>query len=200
MIVIKNLMKKYKNNLVLNIPYFNFKSGNSYMIIGCNGSGKSTLIKCLLGINKIDSGFIDLRTDNIGYIPEKYYFPDFCSINKFLQCILDLYDLQKNNILIDYYCNKFSLDKNKSISKLSKGMMQKVLIIQSLIHDAHLYIFDEPLNGLDSRSQKIFFDIVDELKEKDKTVIITTHYPEFYVNKYDYTLRIEKKKLVYENN
>lgn len=200
MIVIKNLMKKYKNNLVLNIPYFNFKSGNSYMIIGSNGSGKSTLIKCLLGINKIDSGFIDLRTDNIGYIPEKYYFPDFCSINKFLQCILDLYDLQKNNILIDYYCNKFSLDKNKSISKLSKGMMQKVLIIQSLIHDAHLYIFDEPLNGLDSRSQKIFFDIVDELKEKDKTVIITTHYPEFYVNKYDYTLRIEKKKLVYENN
>ena len=78
--------------------------------------------------------------------------------------------------------------------------MQKVLIIQSLIHDAHLYIFDEPLNGLDSRSQKIFFDIVDELKEKDKTVIITTHYPEFYGNKYDYTLRIEKKKLVYENN
>ena len=200
MIIIKNLMKKYKNNLVLNIPYFNFKSGNSYMIIGSNGSGKSTLIKCLLGINKIDSGFIDLRTDNIGYIPEKYYFPDFCTINKFLQCILDLYDLQKNNILIDYYCNKFSLDKNKSISKLSKGMMQKVLIIQSLIHDAHLYIFDEPLNGLDSRSQKIFFDIVDELKEKDKTVIITTHYPEFYGNKYDYTLRIEKKKLVYENN
>lgn len=200
MIVIKNLMKKYKNNLVLNIPYFNFKSGNSYIIIGSNGSGKSTLIKCLLGINKIDSGFIDLRTNNIGYIPEKYYFPDFCTINKFLQCILDLYDLQKNNILIDYYCNKFSLDKNKSISKLSKGMMQKVLIIQSLIHDAHLYIFDEPLNGLDSKSQKVFFDIVDELKEKDKTVIITTHYPEFYVNKYDYTLRIEKKKLVYENN
>lgn len=200
MIVIKNLMKKYKNNLVLNIPYFNFKSGNSYIIIGSNGSGKSTLLKCLLGINKIDSGFIDLRTNNIGYIPEKYYFPDFCTINKFLQCILNLYDLQKNNILIDYYCNKFSLDKNKSISKLSKGMMQKVLIIQSLIHDAHLYIFDEPLNGLDSRSQKVFFDIVDELKEKDKTVIITTHYPEFYVNKYDYTLRIEKKKLVYENN
>lgn len=200
MIIIKNLIKKYKNNLVLNIPYFNFKSGYSYMIIGSNGSGKSTLIKCLLGINKIDSGFIEIRTNNIGYIPEKYYFPEFCTINKFLECVIELYDLQNNHILIDYYCNKFSLDKNKSLSKLSKGMMQKVLIIQALIHDAQVFIFDEPLNGLDTKSQNIFFNIIEDLKEKNKTIIITTHYPEFYINKYDYTLKLEKKKLVYENN
>ena len=79
-------------------------------------------------------------------------------------------------------------------------MMQKVLIIQALIHDAQVFIFDEPLNGLDTKSQNIFFNIIEDLKEKNKTIIITTHYPEFYINKYDYTLKLEKKKLVYENN
>jgi len=196
----KNVVKKYGNNLVLSINNFYFKKGNSYIIIGSNGSGKSTLIKCILGINKIDEGIIDVRTSNIGYIPEKYYFPDFCNINKFLDCVLDLYDLQINSNLIDYYCKVFSLEKFKPLSKLSKGMMQKVLIIQALIHNSDLYIFDEPLNGLDSKSQSIFFDIVDELKNKGNTVIITTHYPEFYKNKYDYTIKLEKKMLCYENN
>ena len=142
MIEIKNLLKKYNDNLILDIPYFNFKSGNSYMVIGSNGSGKSTLIKCILGINKIDCGYVNIKTKNIGYIPEKYYFPDFCTIKKFLECILDLYDMDRNYNLIDYYCNMFSLDKTKTLTKLSKGMMQKVLIIQSIIHNSDLYIFD----------------------------------------------------------
>lgn len=199
MIEIKNLMKKYNNNIILDIPYFNFKSGNSYMVIGSNGSGKSTLIKCILGINKIDNGYVNIKTKNIGYIPEKYYFPDFCTINKFLECILELYNMDNNYNLIEYYCNMFNLDKNKYLSKLSKGMMQKVLIIQSIIHNSDLFIFDEPLNGLDTKSQGLFFGIVNELKSKGKTIIITTHYPEFYNNKYDYRLKLNNKKLSYES-
>lgn len=200
MIEIKKLIKKYKDSLILDIPYFKFKSGCSYIVVGSNGSGKSTLIKCMLGINKIDYGYVKLYSKNIGYVPEKYYFPDFCKIKKFLECILELYDLKHNNYLIDYYCNLFSLDKNKNINKLSKGMMQKTLIIQSLIHNADLYIFDEPLSGLDTKSQKKFLEIVNELKYIGKTIIITTHYPEFYTEKYDYSVRLKDRKLIYESN
>ena len=199
MIEVRNIYKKYGNNVILDIPYFNFKSGNSYMIIGSNGSGKSTLIKCLLGINKLNSGTVNINTANIGYVPEKFYFPDFCTVGKYLESIIDLYG--KNDFsLINYYCNIFNLDRSKMLSKLSKGMMQKVLIIQAIIHDSDLFIFDEPLNGLDTKSQELFFSIVNNLKNKNKTIIITTHYPEFYSSNYDYIVKLDNKKLKYESN
>ena len=84
MIKISNLVKKYQKNEILNIKNFQFNKGKSYIIVGSNGSGKSTLIKCLLGINKINGGSIYLNSKNIGYVPERFYFPDFCTIEKFL--------------------------------------------------------------------------------------------------------------------
>lgn len=199
MIKIKKVTKKYNNNLILDIESFSFEKGKSYMIVGNNGSGKSTLIKCILGINKINSGNVIINTKNIGYVPERYYFPDFCSIEKFLSSILELYSQENKDDLINYYCDLFSINKKKKLSKLSKGMSQKVLIIQALIHNPDLLIFDEPLNGLDPMSQKKFLHIVDELKEKGKTIIITTHYPSFYQNNYDYFVKIYNNSLYYEN-
>lgn len=200
MIKVFNLIKTYKNNNVLNIDYFNFEKGKSYLLVGSNGSGKSTLLKCILGINNINNGKIEINTKNIGYIPERFYFPEFCSIEKFLNSILNIYNKMENNHLINYYCQLFSLNETIFISKLSKGMMQKVLIIQSLIHDADLFIMDEPLNGLDNYSQKLFFRIIDDLKLNNKTIIIATHYPQFYNNNYDYILKIDNKEIIYENN
>ena len=200
MILIKNLKKKYKNNLILDIDSFHFEKGKSYLVVGSNGSGKSTLIKCILGINRLDCGDIKVNTNNISYIPEKYYFPDFCTIDKFLLNILSLYSLEINKDLIDYYTSLFNIEKTRYLNKLSKGMQQKVLIIQSLIHNANLFIFDEPLNGLDVNSQNIFFDIIDKLKDGVNTVIITTHYPAFYKNKYDYIIKLNNRKLIYEDS
>lgn len=199
MIIINNFKKYYKNKLILDINQFHFNRNNSYLIVGYNGSGKSTLIKCILGINSITFGNIKVNTNNIGYVPEKYYFPEFCSIDKFLKTIMNLYQ-NDNYKQIDYFCDLFNIDKRKQISKLSKGMQQKVLIIQSLIHNADLFIFDEPLNGLDPSSQQLFFNIINNLKKENKTIVITTHYPRFYNNNYDYYIKIENYGLKYENS
>lgn len=200
MIILKNFKKIYSKNIILDIKCFRFFKGKSYLIIGKNGSGKSTLIKCMLGINNINNGCIVLNTKNIGYIPEKYFFPEFCTVNKFLKTILDLYKKEKNIDLIDFYCERFLLDKSKLLSKLSKGMKQKVLIIQALLHDADIFIFDEPLNGLDDYSQNIFFEIIEEIKKMNKTLLITTHYPSLYGDKYDYYVKIENKGITNESN
>lgn len=200
MIEINNLIKKYNNLLVLKIDSFCFENNKSYLLVGNNGSGKSTLIKCILGINIINQGNIKINTKNIGYVPEKYYFPDFCSIERFLNNILELYSLEDNKYMIDYYCDLFNINKKKKLSKLSKGMSQKVLIIQSLIHDPQLLIFDEPVNGLDPKSQKIFLNIINDLKRKNKTIIITTHYPSFYPDDFDYYIKLNNNNLYYENN
>ena len=199
MIKISKFKKYYKNNLILDISEFCFIKNKSYLIVGTNGSGKSTLIKCIMGINQPTLGEIIVKTKNIAYIPEKYYYPEFCTINQFLKSILGLYNLEHNVYLIDYYCVRLNIDKNKIISKLSKGMQQKVLIIQALIHNADLFIFDEPLNGLDNQSQKIFFEIINEIKKNNKTLIITTHYPSLYKNSYDFYVTINNKGLFCES-
>jgi len=199
MISINNLQKSYKNNLILYIDNFIFKKNKSYLIVGSNGSGKSTMIKCLLGINKLTKGKVTINTKNIAYVPEKYFFPEFCSIEKFLKSILSLYELEQNEYMIDYYCELFSLNKHKPLTKLSKGMQQKVLIIQSLIHNADLYIFDEPLNGLDNSSQNLFFKLIEEIKKSGKTILVTTHYPSLYNNIFDYYIKLNNKSLNYEN-
>lgn len=200
MIKIKRFKKYYGNNKILDINYFHFHKDKSYLLVGKNGSGKSTLIKCILGINNITFGEIIVNANNIAYIPERYFFPEFCSIDKFLKNILYLYKKEQNIYLIEDYCERFKIDKTKKLNKLSKGMQQKVLIIQALIHDADFYIFDEPLNGLDDYSQKLFFEIIDELKQNKKSLIITTHYPALYGKNYDYYISINNGDIYNECN
>jgi ABC-type multidrug transport system ATPase subunit len=69
---------------------------------------------------------------------------------------------------------------DKDIINLSKGMRQKVLIIQNLMVDSDCYIFDEPLSGLDPISQNIFMDEINKLFDNKKLIIIITHFPNQY--------------------
>lgn len=191
MIILKDVKKIYGEKIVLDIPYYNFKKEKSYLLIGCNGSGKSTLIKCILGINSLTTGTIFVSNTNIGYIPERVISPDFLTLEDFLKNICKLYNCSFNNDLVNNYYELFSISGNIKMSKMSKGMLQKAMIIQTLIHDAELFIFDEPLNGLDKKSQFIFFDILNDLKQNKKTIIVTTHYPQFYTSNFDYVITLE---------
>lgn len=200
MITISNVIKKYDNKEVLNIPYFNFKQSKSYLLIGSNGSGKSTLIKCILGINKLNEGIIDINNKNIGYIPEKVFSADYMNVSDFFKSICLLYNYHYDEELITKLTNLFSISLTTKLVNMSKGMLQKVMIIQSLIHNSDLFIFDEPLNGLDKESQLLFLNIIEELKKNKKTIIVCTHYPHFYSMIFDYIITIEKGNIVYVNN
>lgn len=70
--------------------------------------------------------------------------------------------------------------KEKKLKELSKGMLQKILIIQSLMVDADVYVFDEVLNGLDVNNQNKFLDYLKVLKDNNKLIIITSHYSDYY--------------------
>lgn len=195
MIELFNIVKKYKNKLVLDFDYFHFEKGKSYLLIGSNGSGKSTLIKCILGLLEIDHGEIKVKCSKIGYVPEKIYSPDFLTIKEFLILINKL-----NNVEIDLkedYLEKFKLNGNLKMSSLSKGMLQKTIILQAIIVNSELLIFDEPLNGLDNDSQIEFINCINELMCLGKTIIVATHYPRFYGDNFDYVVKIENGKLEY---
>ena len=194
MIKINNLEKVYKNKTVLKIKSMEFMRGNVYLLCGANGAGKSTLVKSILKI--IDyAGDIEINTKIIGFLPERFPEISYISTLTFLKCL----KLDKNYERIVELARYFDLDLKKSISSLSKGNLQKVMIIQTIMNDALLMIFDEPLNGLDLANQKKFIDLLKTLKNKRRCIIITTHYPSYYSNIADATIYLEQG-IIYESH
>lgn len=168
-----NLTKKYRNNVVLKNLNLNFSNDKINFLVSANGSGKSTLIKCILNLTKY-KGKIITNCKVKSYCPEKINLPDFITIKYFLS--LFNIDHQKANILL----NKFNLKSDLKVSQLSKGMHQKILIIQCLCKEADAYLFDEPLNGLDLNSKLILIDEINKLYKRKKLIIISSHHIEHY--------------------
>lgn len=194
MIEIYNLQKYYHKKLVLSIDYLHFKKGKVYLLVGFNGSGKSTLLKSILKI--IDyKGKIKVNTSKIGFLPERFPEVSYISALSFLKGLI----IDENEENIYKYAKLFNINLNLSISNMSKGNLQKVMIVQAIMNNASLMIFDEPLNGLDPKMQDVFINIIKELKNENRCIIITTHYLKYYENVLDEIIYLENGK-IYENN
>lgn len=173
LIELVNIVKRYKDKIVLKDINFKFRQSKTYLLIGENGSGKTTLIKMIIGTVLKSSGVIKKTYNSFGYLPDKCSFPNHLSVGKFLNLFHDLDEFETIKIL-----QKWDLaeQKNKKIIKLSKGMFQKLMIINMLLEDRKIYILDEPLNGLDENSKKKLLIELNELSNNNKTVIIATHF------------------------
>ena len=173
MIQINNLSKVYNKNSILDNLTINIDNNYIYLIIGSNGSGKSTLLKC---INNLVSyyGTIDIK-GSISYMPESINLPDNLKVNDFLNLLIGIKNKTFNNL--NYLIDAFKLNDHlyKNISKLSFGTKQKILLVITLLEDSDIYLFDEPLNGLDNESIKIYLDEIKKLNQKGKLIIIVTH-------------------------
>lgn len=184
---IQNVTKKYRvgNKIKYVLKDFTtfINSDKCNFLIGYNGSGKSTLIKCVL--NHVDyEGKIEVNSNKISYAPEKIVLPDYSTVYTFLKNIADYKDIPNHLIdsYIEDYIIKFGLSehKNKAIMKLSKGNRQKVNLIQALLGESDIYIFDEPLSGLDDVTKEVFIDEVKRLRKNSKLIVISTHYLKDY--------------------
>ena len=163
-----NVFKKYKSILVFQDYNLIINNDIINLFIGPNGKGKSTLIKMILGLTSY-KGKIKHNLKNISYAPEKIILPDYIKVQNFLE-LMNI-NLEKAKRLVD----KFNLNINKTINQLSKGMRQKLLLIQALSKEADAYFFDEPLNGLDDDSIENFISEIDTLFKLDKLIVISTH-------------------------
>lgn len=189
-IEIENLNKKYGKNQVIKDLNLHITNERYNFITGTNGVGKSTLIKCINGL--IDyHGYINNNKYSVSYCPEKVSLPDFISLENFLLLLSKTNNLPLSSLRqkVSYYVEKFNVKEfvKTPIIKLSQGTKQKILIIQSFLKEADVYIFDEPLTGLDESSQQFFFDELKKLKKEEKLILIISHqiakYPFKNINK-----------------
>lgn len=187
-----NLTKKYKYPVLYKLNY-EFYDGKTYLIVGENGSGKSTLVKLILGLINPSSGYIKKEVSDISYVPDNLIFPEFLSIKDFLFNLGLIYKVEEKRLveLINELLNRWEIDGGLKLNELSKGMRQKVLLMQAFIMDGSIYIFDEPLNGLDKEMQEVLIDEINKLKRRNKTIIIISHQLNEFENFYDYKLTIK---------
>ncbi len=184
---VENLTKAYGKRPAINDISFSVKKGEIFGLLGPSGAGKTTLIKILTGQLKKTSG----RVEVLGFQPKQFHHPNFkarigvLSDNSTLYERLSVYDNLKlfckiYNIpleSIEKILDKVNLltERKKTVSKLSKGMKQRVLLARALIHRPKLLFLDEPTSALDPRNTLQIHQVLKEINKGGTTIFLTTH-------------------------
>ena len=189
MITINDVTKSYNNKLVLDHVSLNLKSGECFGLIGPNGAGKSTLMKIIVGIINSDSGSVSLHDEKsehwknkVGYVPQEITLQDTLTAEQNLATFGALYNLEKKflqermkEVLHDI--GLYERRKEK-VNTFSSGMKRRLHIGCALIHEPHIIIMDEPTTGIDPQSRQHIFELIHHLKEKQCTVLYSSHHIE----------------------
>lgn len=175
-ISIKNLSKSFGKIPIFENINIDLSSEYIYFLTAENGKGKTTFFKCLLKEISYKGEIID-NNIKYTYLPERVNYPSFIKPISFIKLFLDL-DSNVEESVVKTYLNDFKIlkYKNQNVNTLSKGTKQKLLIIKTLLSDVDVYLFDEPLTGLDAYSRLMFMKHVESLNKCGKLVIISTHY------------------------
>jgi len=212
MIVCENLSKLYNQDSGIRDINLQFSPGIIYGIIGYNGSGKTTLLNCIEGLCVPTSGFVshdNVKTGNdkeflpyrrkIAFLPsDDYLYPYLtCMENIELATILKT---GKNKILPDTgeLIRYFEIDQylRKKFKECSTGMKKKVQLIISLIGEIETIIWDEPNNGLDIVSNIKIKSLLNHYKNKNTTILFSSHVIEFLDNFVDHCVLLHEGKVI----
>jgi ABC-2 type transport system ATP-binding protein len=189
---IKDLSKIYRSKRqvvkALQKVTFSVTEGEVFGFLGPNGAGKSTTIKCLLGLIRPtagsatimgeDAGSQNART-KIGYLPENPSFYDYLTAEEYLIFTGRIFKVPEK--VLSERCDEIltMLDlwdaRKRPMRGYSKGMVQRLGIAQVLIHDPDVYILDEPMSGLDPLGRALVKKIINDLRQRGKSVFFSTH-------------------------
>jgi len=189
---IKDLSKTYNSGFeALKNINLDIKKGEILALLGPNGAGKTTLISTICGIVSPTSGTVtvdgnDIITDfrktraMIGLVPQELTLGSFDTVWSTIRFSRGLFGSKRDDAYLEQLLKDLSLydKKDSEIRALSGGMKRRVLIAKALSHNPEVLFLDEPTAGVDVELRKDMWKIVNELKSKGVTIILTTHYIE----------------------
>ena len=202
-----NLNKNFGKKHVLKNVNLTIPRGKIIGLLGKNGTGKSTLIKLINDLLTPTSGEISVNGEKIGinskkiisYLPERTYLDKTMSVNQVLEYFEDFYDnfdIKKAKKLL----KDLDLDLNSKLSKMSKGMQEKVQLVLVMSRKAELYILDEPLGGVDPATRDYILDTILSNFNEGASVIISTHLIADIERILDEVIFIDKGKIILTSN
>ncbi len=162
--------------------------GEVFGFLGPNGAGKSTTIKILMGLISPSAGRVrlmgfdvksHLSRKNVGYLPENPAFYDYLTAAEYLAFTAKTFGMSDARVRTKSEEVLKLLDlwdaRNRPLREYSKGMVQRLGLAQTLIHDPDVYILDEPMSGLDPVGRALVKQIILELKRQGKSIFFSTH-------------------------
>lgn len=204
MLECKNIKKTYKKKCVVDNLSFRVEEGEVFALLGANGAGKTTTIKMILNLTRNDGGKIVKRNNiSIGYSPDTPYFPQFLSGYEILEYYGKLQRISHKQLKkqISDLLLLVGLEEDKvKVKNYSKGMLQRLALAQALLGEPELLILDEPTAGLDALGRIEIINIIHNLKEQGKTIIINSHILNDIERVCDRGIILHKGKLLREWN
>ncbi len=215
LITVRDVSKNYKRRKALNNISFDVKKGEVLGIIGPNGAGKTTMISLLATINKPESGKIHIFGEDILKNPEKVrarlgYVPQETALYPMLTAYenLDFWGgiygvdnkLKKEKINKVLQLLRLEDRKNDKVRTFSGGMKKRLNIAASLLHDPDILIMDEPTAGVDILSRATITELVLDLKNSGRTIIITSHHIDDLEHLCDKILVLREGSLLYSGS
>lgn len=177
-----HLNKSYGNKLILKDINLTIPRGKIIGLLGKNGTGKTTLIKLINDLLVPTSGKVLINGKEVGteskkliaYLPERTYLDKSMTVDKvieYFESFYDNFDAKKARKLL----KDLNLDTSQKLSKMSKGMQEKVQLVLVMSRKALLYILDEPLGGVDPATRDYILDTILTNFNEGASVIISTH-------------------------
>ena len=204
---INNLNKSFDNKEILKDINLSIQSGKIIGLLGKNGVGKTTLIKLINDLLTPTSGEILIKGQKIGvetkkvisYLPERTYLNKQMKVSEVISYFEDFYDnfdsKKAKRLLKD-----LDLDINQKLTKMSKGMQEKVQLVLVMSRSADLYVLDEPLGGVDPATRDYILDTILSNFNENASVIISTHLISDIEKILDEVIFIDKGQIVLQSD
>ena len=186
-IEIRHLHKAYGEQVVLDGIDLTVRAGETLALVGGNGVGKSTLIKLILDFITPDAGQISLfgqphtlpaSRAPLAYLPERFVPPAWMKAGTYLRTFLKLYGAPWDPERVHHLCEMLHFDPahlNTRVTRLSKGMTQKIGLMSVFLSNKPLLILDEPMSGLDPLARIGVKQAIQALKDNGTTLLYSSH-------------------------
>ena len=211
-LAVRDVVKTFGDVRAVDGVSFVVRQGTITGLLGRNGAGKTTTIRMITGIFMPDSGDIQWLAsqnglsfrDRIGYLPEERGLYKQMKLVELLLFLAEIKGCRPSDVRpkIDRWLERFELTEKRDakVEELSKGNQQKVQLIGTLLHDPDLIILDEPQSGLDPVNMVIVRNLLRDLRDEGKTILLSTHMMGEAERMADQIILIHQGKVVLEGS
>lgn len=195
----------YSRKKVFDDISFELKPGCVYGLLGENGTGKSTILNLIAGILKPAQGEVKVNgyksfDKHTAMLEELYMLPEDFELPPIsFRDYIDIYSIfypKFSKLKVDDYIKRFKIDANFRLDKMSMGQRKKALISFGFATCCNFLLLDEPTNGFDIPSKSVFREIITELSEENRIIIISTHQIRDVDNLLDHVVIIDHRNML----
>lgn len=204
---VDQLYKRYGQQVAVDGISFGVPAGQCFGLLGPNGAGKTTTIEMIEGISQPSSGAIFYKgkkpgrqfKNEVGIQFQSTALMDFLTVREVLALFAGLYRRKSSLEPLIELCDLTDY-VDRDAAKLSGGQRQRLLLALALINDPEIIFLDEPTTGLDPQSRRNFWHLIESIKARGKTIILTTHYMDEAQYLCDHLVIMDRGRIIAEGS